>query len=324
MFFCYGHVSVDRPGNDFLWYWLGAKALIHGQNPYLIIQPGGAFHLDAPFVYPITTAFIALPFSAWLPPAWATMLFVGVSSALISWGITRKDFALLPIFGSAPFLWASASGQMSLLITAGALIPALSWVAAGKPNIGLAAFAYRPSRWAVTGSLLLIAVGLAVNHHWVSEWLTAVGTRSERDYGKGIPLLMTGGPLLLLALTRWRRPEARLLLVLACIPQTLMFYDQLLLWLIPKTRIQSATLGLLSIVGWQLGNAALPLDPTHGQAGAVYWPMVFATCYMPALAMIMREPNTGSVPDWLERFAARSNRGKGVVWPIAGVERDRK
>ena len=301
-FFCRSSISNLRLADDFSWYWLGARALLAGKDPYVVVQPGGPFHLDAPFVYPLTTAIIASPF-AWLRADWAAVAFVGVSAFLLAWGITRQGFSLLPIFGCAPFLWACSSGQMSPLITATGLIPALGWLALGKPNIGLSTIAYRTSTRALAGAVLLILISLFLNPRWPAEWLSAMTARSQIDSGKGIPVLLTGGPLLLVALARWRRPEARLFLVLACVPQTLMFYDQLPLWLIPRTRMQSATMGLLSLVGLLLGNRALPHVPTHGVVAAAYWPMIFATCYLPALAMLMREPNVGSVPVWMERSA---------------------
>jgi hypothetical protein len=88
-----------------------------------------------------------------------------------------------------------------------------------------------------------------------------------------------------------------------------MFYDQLPLWLIPQTRLQSMTLGLLSLIGLMLAQLALPVAGTHEQIAVIYWPMVFATCYLPALAMIMREPNTGHVPLWLEQKVSRFGAG---------------
>jgi hypothetical protein len=290
-FYCHGSISLVRPGDDFAWYWLGGRALISGQDPYAVVLPGGVFHLDAPFVYPLTTAMIAVPFALWLSPAWAAVVFVGVGASLLAWGISRDGFGLLPIFGSAPFYSACVSGQISPLLTAGALIPALAWLAPAKPNIGLATVAFRPSKWSVAGSVLFIVASLLINPHWPSEWLAALHTRSQADYGKGIPILLEGGPLLLLALMRWRRPEARLLLVMACVPQTLMFYDQLPLWLIARTRLQSASLGVISLIGLVLANVGLPRNPTHAQVAVAYWPMVFATCYLPVLAMVMREPN---------------------------------
>jgi hypothetical protein len=50
-------------------------------------------------------------------------------------------------------------------------------------------------------------------------------------------------------------------------------------------------MSLLSLVGLLLGNAALPPNPTTEFVSSIYWPMILATCYLPALALIMREPN---------------------------------
>ena len=107
--------------------------------------PGGGFNLDAPFVYPLTTAMFAAPFSL-LSPLLGATVFVGIAASLLAWGITQDGYGRLPIFGSAPFIWAAHSGQLSPLITASALIPALGWLAPVKPNIGLAALAYKPKQ----------------------------------------------------------------------------------------------------------------------------------------------------------------------------------
>ena len=302
----YGSVDPTRPGDDFTFYWLGARALIEGKDPYVVIQPGGPYNLDAPLLSPLTTAMIAVPFALWLSPAMGAAVVVGVGAALLAWAVTQESFARLPIFGSAPFFWSVTSGQMSPLLTAGALMPALAWVWPAKPNIGLATLVYRPSKWALVGSGLFILASLVINPHWPAEWLAALGTRSQAEYGKGIPLMLTGGPLLLLALARWRRPEARLLLVMACVPQTLLFYDQLPLWLIARTRLQSAAMGLISMLGLIVAGFALPSSPTISQAADTFWPMIFATCYLPALALVMREPNVGSAPAWLERIVRKA------------------
>ena len=110
------------------------------------------------------------------------------------------------------------------------------------------------------GPSIRVAISLAINPHWPVEWRSQLSHRSPGNYG--IPLLLGGGPILLLALLRWRNPAARLLLVMACVPQSILFYDQLPLWLIPRSRLQSAAMGLLSLVGLLLGNAALPEHPT--------------------------------------------------------------
>jgi hypothetical protein len=308
---CFAKISSVRAADDFSLYWLGARALIEGKNPYVVVQAGGAFNLDAPFVYPLTTAMMGVPFALWLSPIWGATIFVALSAAMLAWGITQDGFARLPVFASAPFLWACTSGQLSPLLTAGALLPAVGWLAPVKPNVGMATLAYRPSRWSVAGSLLFVVASLVINPRWPVEWMAALSRFNWAHFGKGVPVTLFGGPLLLLALTRWRRREARLFLILSCVPQTLMFYDQLPLWLIPQTRLRSMSFSLVSLIGLILADAALPDARTYAQVGLVYWPMILATCYLPALAMILREPNTGQVPLWLEQKVSRFGAALG-------------
>ena len=56
-------------------------------------------------------------------------------------------------------------------------------------------------------------------------------------YDRFIPLLVFPGPLLALALLRYRDRDAHLFLLMAIMPQR-WFYDTFILWLIPKTRRQ--------------------------------------------------------------------------------------
>ena len=60
------------------------------------------------------------------------------------------------------------------------------------------------------------------------------------------PLLYWGGPLMLLALLRWRRPEARLLAALSCVPHTPELYESLYLFLVPASMWQGALLAALN------------------------------------------------------------------------------
>ncbi len=183
-----------RQADDFTWYWLGARALLAGQNPYGVIHVGGRYALDTPFVYPLTTAIATIPFAAWLNPATAAAFFIGVSSALLAWGITSDGYGRLPLFGSISFLWVCNSGQLSPLIAASALLPVLGWLAPVKPNLGLAAIAYRPSRTAVVGSALFITAAFAVNPHWLGQWLAVRNESSlARSVAGDFPSGATGG-----------------------------------------------------------------------------------------------------------------------------------
>jgi hypothetical protein len=175
-----------------------------------------------------------------LPLPVAGALFVGISSSLLAWLLTRTGYHQLPLFLSTPFLMAVSLGQWSPLLTAAALSPALGFLTATKPNLGLAALAYRPSWRALLGAAVFGIVSLIVLPRWPIDWLHNVASRPE----KFIPLVRTGGFVLLLAAIRWRTAEARLFLVLACVPQNLLFYDQLPLWLIPRTLRQSLVMSI--------------------------------------------------------------------------------
>jgi hypothetical protein len=113
---------------------------------------------------------------------------------------------------------------------------------------------------------------------------------------KRIPITIIGGPVLLLALLRWRRPEARLLLALAIVPQSILFYDQLLLWLVPATMRQSILLSLLSILALILGERGFPAGAGHAGVTAAYAPMIMALLFLPCLIMVLRRPNVSDGP----------------------------
>lgn len=86
-------------------------------------------------------------------------------------------------------------------------------------------------------------LSLLIMPSWPREWL---GARSRHlNY---TPLLSWFGPILLLALIRWREPGARLLLGLALVPQRLL-YDQVALWLVPTTPRGSLLLTVASWIG---------------------------------------------------------------------------
>jgi hypothetical protein len=296
-------VPGPRQADDFTWYWLGARALLDGQNPYGVIHVGGRYALDAPFVYPLTTAIAIVPFAAWLDPVEAAALFIGVSSALLAWGITGDGYQRLPLFLSIPFIWVCNSGQLAPLLTASALLPALGWLAPVKPNLGLAAIAYRPSRIAILGSILFIAVAFALNPDWLGQWLAMLPYAPPGS--KKVPIMIVGGPVLLLALLRWRRPEARLLLVLAIVPQSMLFYDQLLLWLVPATLRQSILLSLLSVLALIVGEGRFSSGAGHGEVTAAYAPLIMALLFLPCLVMVLLRPNEGELPAWLHWIPAK-------------------
>lgn len=276
---------------DFTWAWRAARSILERLDPYVVIQPTGEFPFDAPFKYPLPAALISLPLSR-LHPWLAGSIFAGVGIALLVFALTREGWWRLTLLGSAPLLTAALSVQWSPIITAAALLPAFGALMIAKPTIGIALFAAWPRRATVIGCLILSVIALTLVPRWPLEWLHIVLANSEPHYR--LPIRTTiFGPLLLLALLRWRAPEARLLIVMACVPQTLVFYDQLPLLLIPRTarELQVATvcsqLGFLA-AQWQIAHSS-----TWGPIVSIPWCM--ASCYLPALIILLRHPNSGAL-----------------------------
>jgi hypothetical protein len=227
--------------------------------------------------------------------------FGAASGALLAWAVTKDGYQRLPLFLSPAYLWCVATGQWGALLMAAALMPALGWVATVKPTLGLAMLSYRPSRLALALCVLVMAVSLTVRPTWVAEWLHA--TSQERG-NYDVPITATiAGPLILAALLRWRRPEARLLVLMACVPQSFFFYDQVPLWLVPATFGQTA---LLTAVAW-VGRlaygaevapllAATPRDfPPVPVLAAIAKPYIVALIYLPCVLLVLRRPNQAPV-----------------------------
>ena len=292
--YCYFSIKASggpRPADDFTWHWLAARALIEGKDPYVVITAGGPYQLDAPYVYPLTAAIAAVPFAAWLAPTAAAAVWIGVGTALLAFALTGESYVKLLAFFSMPYIWAANSGQFSPLLTAAALLPWLGFITPVKPQIGVASLSYRPSRIAIVGALAFLALSLMVNPSWPREWLATVPHRVPGIYRS--PVTVLGGPLLLLAVMRWKRADARLLLVMALVPQNMLFYDQLLLFLIPKTKNEYMILGTLSMIA--------PLIASFFLQGAdivainrAYAPFIVALIYLPCLLMVLRRPNESS------------------------------
>ena len=96
---------------------------------------------------------------------------------------------------------------------------------------------------------LLAAVGFTVVTlvlwpWWPREWLAQLSTVTHMS----APVTRWGGPLLLLAALRWRRPEARLLLGLSCIPQTPVVYEAVPLFLLVTTLREGVALLVVTVL----------------------------------------------------------------------------
>ena len=267
--------------SDFEQIWNAARALASGADPYTVVPATGTRY---PLFYPLTAVLVGLPFAG-VPFSAARVLWAGASGALFAWAALRYGRGLPAALLSASFLNAVIQGQWSPLLTAAVVLPSLSWALAVKPSIGAALFAAFPSRRAVVGGVILLGLSVAVSPTWPFRWLEALKATSHM-----VPLVARpGGFILLLALVRWRRPEARLLAALACVPQTIGLYETLPLFLIPRTRWQGYGLAGLSYVAAFAQAAAAPRLPgmTLDAMLAARWPFIFFCLYLPALVMVL-------------------------------------
>ena len=288
-------VMPDHPG-DFGLSWFGARSLLHGINPYDLVGPGKQYNWPWPLVYP-ATAFVAAMPVVMLPQLAAALVFVFVSCALLAWSVTRDGWQKIPMFGSAAFIVAAGAAQWSPLFTAAMGIPVLGFFFAAKPTIGLALGAagdWRLQKFAIAGAIVLGVISLILFPLWPRIWVDQLQYATQM----APPLKRGGGFLILLALLRWRRPEARLLLFLACVPQVGSWYEVVPVFLVPSTSRESMILASVSSLGFAFQDylvTARNETEYNQQVGA----MIVALAYLPAVLMVLRRPNEGDLPWWL-------------------------
>ena len=279
---------------DFASWWLAARALLDGRDPYLTVT--SAF--GAGFVYPLPAALATMPL-ALIPPSIAAPLFSGLSCAALAYVVSRRSWWPLVMFLSGSMAASVAQAQWSPLLTVGLIVPGLAWIGVLKPNIGLGMLAYRPSVRTLLLMLGVAGASLLVLPSWPREWL-AVAAASPAHFA---PWRTFGGILILGSLARWRRPEARLLAVLAVLPSSPMVYEGLPLFVVPQSRGEMALLVLLSdVMSLVMANFSAATETAAYMRlarPAMVWLM-----YLPCTVMVVRRANEGALPAWLERKIA--------------------
>lgn len=285
----FDHARIANPQRDFTQLWFAARALWRGENPYLEIGPHLAYDWSAPLLYPLPAVVAVLPL-AWLPATWANGVFMGLGATAFAWALSRRGYGALIGFASASMLVAVEVVQWSPLVAAATVLPALGVVFAAKPTIGAAMWSARPSWWAIGGGVLLSLGAFWFDPLWVPHWLEAVRhVPAATPYR--MPIALPGGPLILACLARWRRPEARMVAVLACVPQTLMPYETVPLFLVAEGWHDAL---LLTALSWgALTWLVLHVSPTdYPRFLAASGPVMVWALYLPATLLILRRPNT--------------------------------
>jgi hypothetical protein len=277
--------NADGP-SDLTQVWVGARAWLAGENPYEAVRMWGQWPF--PLLYPFPAALVLVPFTV-LPPWVADALFAGVGTGLLAWGSTREaDAPRLVMFLSAPLLYALSLGQWSPLLVGATLVPWAGFVLVCKPTIGLALCMAYPQRRMLIGCAIMVGGSVLLWPGWIGAWRVAIAQAPNAV----APITLPGGMLALLALLKWRRPEARLLAVLACVPHTTLSYEALPLFLVPVTWPEAAIVWVGTFVA-HVGHRNLgPYSSQLAwvQAGGLW--LVWAV-YVPCLIMVLRRPNVG-------------------------------
>lgn len=290
-----GAVAMARrgpahPWSDFSRLPIGASALVAGLNPYHA-SPA----IDIPLVYPLPAVLLALPFS-WLPTVPADGLFSAIGMGVLAYAhamtgpIERPAIVAFCSAALAQNVFASQWPSLllgAMLLSRGTITGALF---ACKPTTALWLFAARPAWRVVLGAAVVFALSVAIRPRWPVEWwATANGVLSYAV----VPALLPFGFLIVLAtMLRWRLPEARLLLVMCCVPHQTFFYETLpLLVLVPKTWGEAWLLCASSWACYAIHSALMPPHAPMAQAMRLGGLLELWGIYAPCAAMLFSRRN---------------------------------
>ena len=273
--------------SDFQWTLRAAQAIREGDNPYTVMSIQNIYPLGAPYPNPLPAAYFGLLFSPF-DDYIAGALFFTFSAITLAFAIVKSGQNWqLGILASSPLLVAGYTGQWTPLLLSGAFLPILQGFLWCKPTVGLATFIFRPSK---KGFLVLFTIGiisLLIMPHWPFYWIVASSLSTSIH---PIPILMFPGVILILALLCWRRKEAWVLLLMAIVPQTPFYYDQLMLWLIPENKKQLWFLNICSWLayGYWFSQWGLKSMAVHLQTAQ---PVITWFIYLPCLGLLFWQEN---------------------------------
>lgn len=297
----YGGVS------DFTTLWYGARFLSWGLDPYKLVGPHLTIGTASALYYPAPALVAVIPFTV-LPFHLAGTLFVFISSFLLGYSTTHDGWQRLPIFPSLVFVNSAQLGQWSIIIAAAVFLPLLNFLAIVKPQSSLPVLGSATKRTALVsaavGAIVLLVVSFALVPHWLTSWWSVI---NSTDYFHP-PIATFGGAPIALVLLRWRRPEAWLIFLAACTPQTWYPYNGLLLLLVAATYREACVLSLVSSAGWLLSYAFLVGGWRSDETRYVLFNVLIALGYLPATILVLRMRNDVGSPLWLDMFFRRGDK----------------
>ena len=299
----YSGAARNQGLSDFSILWHGSRILSSGGNPYSMIGPQQVIDLPSSVFYPAPALVAVMPFSL-IPMQLAGTLFVFLSAALLAFGATKDGWHRIPIFPSVAFMTSARLGQSSALICASVFIPAMAFFSVVKPqaSIPILSAATKPKSWifAIIGTTILSLVSFLLLPEWPQSWWE---TLRSADYFRPPILTVVGAPIALVLL-RWRRPEAWLVFVAACLPQTWYPYNGLILLTVAATYREASALSLISSFGWLIAYGWFVGDLRSPETRTVMQNVLIALGYLPATIVILRRKNEGPEPLWM-RWAVR-------------------
>jgi hypothetical protein len=278
----YGWMPDRSSDFDFLYH--AASRLLAGENPYPTATQW--------FPYPLPAVLLAVPFTA-ISLSLARPIFdvlVGGAFVYALWRY-RGTYALLGV-ASGAYLLAMWNGQTTPLMVAAALVPALGFLLAVRPNSAAALWIAWPSLRSLLAASLVLALSLLVLPSWPWDWWLALPS----DHAPLMPpILRPFGFILLLSALRWRLPEGRLILAITFIPQTTLPYELVPLVLIPANRLE---MGIYVVGTWIAAAAAqgFHLSESMARGTAAGWPVMLGAVYLPMLYLVLRRKPARSKP----------------------------
>jgi hypothetical protein len=193
----------------------------------------------------------------------------------MAFGLSRHGYHRLLVFMAYPYWAGIIEAQWAPLIIASAFFPLLLPATLAKPQLGIPVAFTSLTKRGLLACLVVVALTFLVMPRWPWFWIAHF-----YKYERFVPLLVLPGPLLALALLRYRERDARLLFLMAVVPQRWL-YDPLILWLIPKSRRE-----LVYSVGlsWLAGIWRWYSHPhTFTQIGRV----IVLSMYLPMLVVVL-------------------------------------